>query len=89
MAMAFSLGGNLASRADLDGDSRPFVIFYSLAQLDEYRQRHEGDFFNLTDEQYAQYTDAFFADNALLMLLTQGMSGSIRCCVTGYNAHVR
>lgn len=63
----------------LDAEERPFEIFTTLAQLNEYRQSHEGDFFNLTDEQYACYDEGFFGKNALVMFLTQGMSGSIRC----------
>lgn len=69
---------------DLDAEQRPFEIFTSATQLADYRSSHEGDFFNLTDEQYALYDEAFFAGNALMLVLTQGMSGSIRCIAEGH-----
>ena len=77
----FVFGGTGFAKSvrDLDGETRPFEVFTCLDEMDAYRKNHEGDFFNLTQAQYASYTDAFFQQNALVMFLTQGMSGSIRC----------
>lgn len=79
MCMGWFFGGAGNSARKLDGDERPFEVFTDLARLNEYRARSEGDFFNLTDEEYSRYGEEFFVDNALVMFLTQGMSGSIRC----------
>ena len=79
-AGSFIFGGAFVREPyDLDAEKRPFVIFRTLSQLEEYRSGHQGDFFNLSDEQYSVYDESFFKGNALLMFLTQGMSGSIRC----------
>ncbi len=74
--------GNARVR-NLDGEERPFEIFTSVKQLEDYRAAHEGDFFNLADEEYALYGEEFFESNALVMFLTEGMSGSIKCFAEG------
>ncbi len=66
---------------DLDGEERPFRVFTSAEQLRQYRDGHEGEFFNLSEEEYNSYDEQFFREKALVMFLTQGMSGSIRCIV--------
>lgn len=75
----FGGAGGIKPVRKLDAEERPFEIFLSQKRLDEYRQGHQNDFFNLTEEEYASYNAAFFQDNALVMFLTQGMSGSIKC----------
>lgn len=75
----FVLGGAGKSARNLDGDERPFEIFTCEEELQRYRTDHDGDFFNLTDREYARFDKKFFQSNALVMFLTQGMSGSIRC----------
>lgn len=77
---AFVIGGTgFAKTFGLDGEERPFMVFTDVDKLASYRASHEGDFFNLDEEQYAAYNEDFFETNALVMFLTQGMSGSIRC----------
>lgn len=75
----FIFGGTGKAVRNLDAEERPFEIFTSSEQLNEYRQTHPNDFFNLTDEEYDTYNAAFFSENAMVMFLTQGMSGSIKC----------
>lgn len=76
----FVFGGAFGYPArNLEGEERPFEVFTSLEALNEYRLAHSGDFFNLTQQEYDGYDDEFFKQNALVMFLTQGMSGSIRC----------
>lgn len=72
-------GAGFAQPVKLDAEERPFVVFTSLEQLEHYRANHKGDFFNLTVEEYGNYGEAFFENHALVMFLTQGMSGSIKC----------
>ena len=76
---AFGGAGFAGSVRNLDAEERPFKVFAFLEELDNYRTSHRGDFFNLDDEEYSRYAAEFFADSALVMFLTQGMSGSIRC----------
>lgn len=76
---AFVFGGAGAPVRELDGEERPFEIFASVQELQRYRLSHEGDFFNLSEQEYGSYDDAFFQNNALVMFLSRGMSGSIRC----------
>ena len=71
-------GGGFAPVRDLDGEERPFRVFTSAEQLRQYRDGHEGEFFNLSEEEYNSYDEQFFREKALVMFLTQGMSGSIR-----------
>lgn len=72
-------GGKLSS-----DNGNPFVVFTSAQQLREYSRQHKGDFFNLSARQCAKYTDEFFAESALVMFLTDGMSGSIKVKCEGY-----
>ncbi len=75
----FGGAGSASPVRKLDAEERPFEVFRSAEELNAYRAAHEGDFFNLSDEEYAMYDEAFFRGNALVMFLTQGMSGSIKC----------
>ena len=65
-------------------DSNRFVVFVSKAQLDEYVAGHVGGFFNVPDSELANYNDKFFETQALIMFLTDGMSGSIKVECVGY-----
>ena len=82
---AFAFGSGFASVGTLNTtDSNRFVVFTSKAQLDEYVATHEGDFFNVPSGERGNYDDKFFETNALVMLLTDGMSGSIKVSCEGY-----
>ena len=65
-------------------DANRFIVFTSKAQLDEYVATHEGDLFNVSADERESYDDKFFAKNALVMFLTDGMSGSIKVQCEGY-----
>ena len=65
-------------------DSNRFVVFTSKAQLDEHIASHEGDLFTLPVEQRSKYDDNFFETQALVLFLTDGMSGSIKVSCEGY-----
>ena len=65
-------------------DANRFVVFTSKAQLDAYVRTHEGDLFNIPSSERGGYDDAFFAQHALVMFLTDGMSGSIKVSCDGY-----
>ena len=65
-------------------DSNRFVIFTSKAQFDEYVVGHEGDFFNVPASERGKYDSKFFETQALVMFLTDGMSGSIKVSCEGY-----
>ena len=65
-------------------DANRFVVFTSRAQLEEYARSHEGDLFNLSAAEREKYNDEFFATQALVMFLTDGMSGSIKVQCEGY-----
>ena len=75
-------GGSVGTFNTSDGNR--FVVFTSKAQLDDYCLSHEGDLFNLSAEQRAQCDDEFFKTQALVMFLTDGMSGSIKVSCEGY-----
>ena len=75
-------GGSVGTFNTSDGNR--FVVFTSKAQLDEYCLSHEGDLFNLSAEQRARCDDEFFKTQALVMFLTDGMSGSIKVSCEGY-----
>lgn len=77
-------GGANASGTPNITDANRFVIFTSKAQLDGYVASHEGDLFNISTEDRAKYDDEFFVQNALVMFLTDGMSGSIKVSCEGY-----
>ena len=65
-------------------DANRFVVFTSKSQLDAYVATHEGDLFNLPESERSNYDDKFFATQALVMFLTDGMSGSIKVQCEGY-----
>ena len=65
-------------------DANRFVVFTSKAQLDEYARNHESDFFNVPAGELGSYDDEFFATKALVLFLTDGMSGSIKVQCEGY-----
>ena len=78
-------GGNGEAKGTLTvTDANRFVVFTSKAQLDEYCASHVGDLFTLPAEQRAVYDDEFFKSQALVMFLTDGMSGSIKVSCEGY-----
>ena len=65
-------------------DSNRFVIFTSNVQFDEYVVSHEGDLFNVPASERVNYDAKFFETQALVMFLTDGMSGSIKVSCEGY-----
>lgn len=65
-------------------DSNRFVVFTSKAQFDEYHANRTGDLFVVPMEQRADFNDEFFATQALVMFLTDGMSSSIKVQCQGY-----
>ena len=86
---AFTFGGGFGVIKNGGGtfnttDSNRFVVFTSKAQLDEYVASHEGDFFNIPADARANYDAKFFETKALVMFLTDGMSGSIKVSYEGY-----
>ena len=88
---AFTFGGGfgVANKGDGVGtfnitDSNRFVVFTSKAQFDEYVESHEGDLFNVSASERAKYDGKFFETQALVMFLTDGMSGSIKVSCEGY-----
>ena len=89
MAFAFGGGFGAAKKGEYVGtfnttDSNRFVVFTNKAQLDEYVASHEGDLFNVPSGERAKYDDKFFETQALVMFLTDGMSGSIKVSYEGY-----
>ena len=68
-------------------DANRFAVFTSKQQLDEYATSHQGDMFNLSESERSKYDDEFFATQALVMFLTDGMSGSIKVSCEGYKLH--
>ena len=65
-------------------DGNRFIVFTSKAQFDEYVLSHEGDFFNVPVDERVNYDGKFFETQALVMFLTDGMSGSIKVSCEGY-----
>ena len=65
-------------------DSNRFVVFTSKAQFDEYCASHDGDLFTVPANERGKYGDEFFATQALVLFLTDGMSGSIKVQCEGY-----
>lgn len=65
-------------------DSNRFVVFTDKTQFDNYVVAHEGDFFNVSTSERNRYNKKFFETNALVMFLTDGMSGSIKVSCDGY-----
>lgn len=86
---AFAFGGGFGVAKGVGTfntcDSNRFVVFLSLAQFDEYVTSHEGDFFNVPASERAKYDNKFFETQALVMFITDGMSGSIKVSCEGYN----
>lgn len=88
-AFTFGSGFGVAKKGDAVGtfnttDSNRFIVFVSKAQFDEYVANHEGDFFNVAVSERAKYDGKFFETQALVMFLTDGMSGSIKVSYEGY-----
>ena len=77
---AFVFGGGTF----ITTDSNRFVVFTTKAQFDEYVATHSGDLFNVSESERGQYDDKFFETNALVLFLTDGMSGSIKVFYEGY-----
>ncbi|MCH5157447.1 MAG: hypothetical protein J1G02_06210 [Clostridiales bacterium] len=88
-AFAFGGGFGIAKKGESVGtfnttDSNRFVVFVTKAQLDEYVASHEGDLFNVPAGERGQYDAKFFETQALVMFITDGMSGSIKVSYEGY-----
>ena len=81
---AFTFGSGFGVGTFNTTDSNRFVVFTSKAQFDGYVSSHEGDFFNVPKEERATYDSTFFETQALVMFLTDGMSGSIKVSCEGY-----
>ena len=85
MSIVFGSGMGCAGGGTFNPtDSNRFVVFTSKAQLDGYVESHQGDFFNVPESERSQYDGKFFETNALVMFLTDGMSGSIKVVYEGY-----
>ena len=65
-------------------DGNRFVVFTCKEQFDEFVASHEGDFFNVPAGERANYDGKFFETQALVLFLTDGMSGSIKVEYVGY-----
>ena len=65
-------------------DSNRFVVFTNKAQFDEYVANHKGDLFNVPAIEQGKYDAKFFETQALVLFLTDGMSGSIKVVYEGY-----
>ena len=88
-AFTFSGGFGVAKNGDSVGtfnttDSNRFVVFTSKAQFDKHVASHEGDLFNVPASERAKYDSKFFETQALVLFLTDGMSGSIKVSYEGY-----
>ena len=86
---AFTFGGGFGIAKNGGGtfntnDSNRFVVFTSKAQFDQYVASHEGDLFNVPAGERERYNAEFFEKQALVMFLTDGMSGSIKVSCEGY-----
>ena len=86
---AFAFGGGCGAASKGVGtfnttDSNRFVVFTSKAQFDQYVASHDGDFFNVPVSSRAKYDSKYFETQALVMFLTDGMSGSIKVSCEGY-----
>lgn len=79
----FGNGGDSVGTLNVT-DANRFVVFTDKAQLDEYVRSHEGDLFSVPSSERAKFDDKFFAKQALVMFLTDGMSGSIKVSCEGY-----
>ena len=86
---AFAFGGGFGAASQGIGtfnttDSNRFVVFTNKAQFDQYVASHDGDFFNVPTSCRSKYDSKFFETQALVMFLTDGMSGSIKVSCEGY-----
>ena len=85
---AFAFGGGFGAQKPVGtlhtSDSNRFVVFTSKAQLDQHLASHEGDLFTLSTGERGKYDDKFFQTQALVMFITDGMSGSIKVQCEGY-----
>ena len=85
---AFAFGGGFGRGGSVGAlettDKNRFVVFTCKTQLDEYLASHEGDLFTVPANERANYDDKFFEKQALVMFLTDGMSGSIKVQCEGY-----
>ena len=84
-AIVFGSGMGGASDGNFNTtDRNRFVVFTSKAQFDEYVATHSGDLFCVPESERSAYDGKFFEENALVMFLTDGMSGSIKVFCEGY-----
>ncbi|MCH5152919.1 MAG: hypothetical protein J1F68_03045 [Clostridiales bacterium] len=88
-AFAFGAGFGVAKNGDSTGtfnttDSNRFVVFTTKAQFDKFVASQEGDLFNVPASERAKYDSKFFETQALVLFLTDGMSGSIKVSYEGY-----
>ena len=81
---AFTFGSGFGVGTFNTTDSNRFVVFTSKAQFDEYVSSHDGDLFNVPESERGKYDGKFFETQALVMFLTDGMSGSIKVEYVGY-----
>ena len=86
---AFTFGSGFGSASKGNGtfnttDSNRFIVFTDKAQFDKYVASHEGDLFNVPTDERAKYDAKFFETQALVLFLTDGMSGSIKVSYEGY-----
>ena len=65
-------------------DGNRFVVLTSKSQFDEYVASHGDDLFNVPESERSNYDGKFFEANALVLFLTDGMSGSIKVVYEGY-----
>ena len=81
---AFVFGSGMGGGTFNTTDGNRFVVFTSKAQFDGYVATHSGDLFNVPENERGSYDDKFFEDNALVVFITDGMSGSIKVVYEGY-----
>ena len=81
----FGKGGADGSVGTLNvTDASRFVVFTSKTQFEQYCASHEGDLFTVPVSERSNYDSKFFEKQALVMFLTDGMSGSIKVQCEGY-----
>lgn len=85
MAFAFGAGFSNGPVGTVNTtDCNRYKIFTNKEDLLNYVTSNHGDFFNISADQLAKYDDNFWVDNALVMFVTDGMSGSIKVVYEGY-----
>lgn len=77
---AFVFGGGSFNPTD----NNRFVVLTSKAQFDQFVATREGDVFNVPQGERSKYDGNFFEENALVVFITDGMSGSIKVVYEGY-----